>query len=265
MSKITRRNLLKQSPAALAVGAIPASAAAAALPAEAAPSENPDLLAAYARFLAARAEVAAAKDALEWLADEWRHLWPLAPVEILGTANADQFSEHAERDIAGRIIMRDTADLRKQFTAKSVATKPRVCCTVETPERLLEVISVWEIPRTGRTAKALARNRAHQAEVLSQYRHKLAVSEHYHAETKRLREASGVEQVKSRIEAAKYALKDVCEEISHVPAVTPVGLRIKAEALNANSALDVFRGKGILGEMVRFINEALAVTGGASS
>ncbi|MFX7329178.1 hypothetical protein ABTI69_20540, partial [Acinetobacter baumannii] len=79
MSNITRRNLLKQSPTALVLATVPVGAAVAALPAEAAPAENPELIAAYERFVAARAERAAAEDALEWLADEWRHLWPLAP------------------------------------------------------------------------------------------------------------------------------------------------------------------------------------------
>lgn len=265
MSKITRRNLLKQSPAALVAVSIPVGSAVAALPAEAAPAENPELIAAYERFVVARAEVAAAEDALEWLVDEWRHLWPLAPDQILGFANADDYSEGAERDIAGRIIKRDTAELGKKFTAEWVQRTRRTCFSVLSPEHLREVIANWERPRTGKTEKALARNRAYQAKFLAEYRQKLLLSEDYYAETARLRQASGVEAVKDRISAAKADLRSASLDISKAHAVTPTGLCMKAEALKADDLVAaVSKQFGILAELVRFIDATLGVIGRAS-
>lgn len=69
-------------------------------------SENPDLLQAHERMIAARTELADAKSALEWIADEWRHLWPLAPEELLGGANAGFSDTTAERDIVGNRVAR---------------------------------------------------------------------------------------------------------------------------------------------------------------
>lgn len=80
--KTTRRTFLGGAAAAslpvtagtcVAVTAIQVEAASPAVVVE-----NPDLLAAYVRLQDAQAELHAAKDALEWIADEWRHLWPLA-------------------------------------------------------------------------------------------------------------------------------------------------------------------------------------------
>ncbi len=53
-------------------------------------AENRDLLVAFKRLQSAQRELWDAEDALVWIADEWRHLWPLAPEELLGIANADR-------------------------------------------------------------------------------------------------------------------------------------------------------------------------------
>jgi len=271
MSTITRRTLLKQSPAALALAAIPTSAAVAALPAETAPAENPELIAAYDRFLAARAEVAAAEDALEWLVDEWRHLWPLAPEEILGGANADKssgsYADNAERDIAGRFIQRDTVDLTKRLSRKWREKHQRTCFHVETPEQIERVIRGWERPRSGRTAAALARNVAVQQRVLAEYRAKLPLSKAYYAETARLREASGVEKCKQRLRAARIDESQASRAVSNIEAFTPLGIILKAKTITTDNAINVFRKQqaGILGEMTRFIDATLAVLGRASA
>jgi hypothetical protein len=107
---VTRRRVL------LGLGAATASAAVVGTPtgaksATVARAENPELLKAYKALQDARTEEAKAKDALEWLVDEWRHLWPLAPEALLGGANADRYGRddnNAERDIAGRYLKRDT-------------------------------------------------------------------------------------------------------------------------------------------------------------
>lgn len=231
-------------------------------------AENPALMAAYDRFLAARAEVAAAEDALEWLVDEWRHLWPLAPAEILGFPNADEYTARAERDIAGRIIKRRTADLGRKANRHLVERYPETCFQVYSPELLQEVIERWEKPRTGKTEKALARNLAEQAKVLAEYRRKHRLSEEYHAETARLWEASGVEDVKQRIKVAKKALDKACSDVSYEPARTVEGLRLKADVLQVQDdgmAPYMSTKGGALGGMARFIDATLEVIGRTSA
>lgn len=118
---------------------------------------------AYQRFLRARTELTSAKDALEWLADEWRHLWPLAPEEILDGANADRFSssqEAAEKDILGRFIHRDTTPLTKRLTRSMRNESPRLCFSIYTPERTRERIAFFESPSKAKALNALSKETA---------------------------------------------------------------------------------------------------------
>ncbi|AOF89788.1 hypothetical protein [Sinorhizobium sp. RAC02] len=233
--------------------------------------ENPALLAAYERFVAACAEVATAEDALEWLVDEWRHRWPSAPEEILGGTNADRsfslISKTAEKDIAGRFIRRPTADLTARMTRKMRESTPVACFSVETPEGIQRVITAWEIPRKGRTPAAQARHQKEQQKVLAKYRRKLPLSQAYYAETARLREASGVEKYIQRINAAKNEQQRASRAVSYAEAFTMAGIAFKAAALTADNTLDVFRKQeaGIFGEMTRFIDATLSVIGRAST
>lgn len=135
--KTTRRKFL----AGAAVASLPvtagASAAATAIQAEAATSapiaENPELLAAYARLQDAQFELREAKDSLEWIADEWRHLWPLAPEELLGPADADRHMGHAvgETDIIGNFILRDCSTLTKRLSPQFRKVDRRDCRAYE--------------------------------------------------------------------------------------------------------------------------------------
>lgn len=264
--RTTRRTFL----GGIAAASVPTGAAVAALQPEAQQDENPELLAAYDRFLAARAEVAAAEDALEWLVDEWRHRWPSAPEAILGGANADSgagdWGDTAERDIAGRFIRRETAGLTNRMTRKMRERMPFTCFSVETPEYIAEVIRRWEHPRSGRTPAALARNIAEQQRVLAKYRAKLSLSEAYHAETARLREASGVEKCKQRLHVARIDACNASRAASNIEAFTPLGIVLKAKTITSEDAINVFRKQeaGILGEMTRFIDATLAVLGRTS-
>ncbi|GAA4175962.1 hypothetical protein GCM10023069_43030 [Shinella granuli] len=129
-------------------------------------------------------------------------------------------------------------------------------------------ISRWEVPRTGKTANALARNRACQAKVLSEYRQKLRLSKEYHAETARLRQASGVDRVKQRIKTARAGLERACSDVSYEPAFTVNGLHFKAEVLQTqdDGMAPYMRDKGgALGAMARFIDATLDVIGRASA
>ncbi|MDX3930301.1 MAG: hypothetical protein QHC90_31575, partial [Shinella sp.] len=188
----------------LAAASVPPTAvvaAAAAIPpaavevAASGMQENPELLAAYKRFKAARAEVAAAKDALEWLVDEWRHRWPLAPEELLCCANAHVFGgtahENAERDIAGNFLIRDTSSLTKRFTREMRQKTPETCFSIVSAKEAEERLAEWrQQTPAGRTEKALARNRAYRDDAIQRWQRKLELAREYEAETARLRAAS---------------------------------------------------------------------------
>jgi hypothetical protein len=267
MTGISRRQTL----GLMAAVALPPTAVVAAAPVitPTITNENADLLSAYDRLLQVRGELAAAEDTIEWLVDEWRHLWPLAPEELLGGANADRYGrdDDAERDIAGRYLKRDTSALTKRLPSKWREKNTAVCFTVLTPEKARETIEFWsrQVPK-GRTQKALEQRRARRDFFIKEYHQKLPLAQAYQKETARLREASGVEEVKQRISVAKAALTTVCGEISTIPAFTHEGLRIKAEAIKANA---VFEGMkeigGLFGEMARFIESAIAVGGAANN
>ncbi|MGP4666384.1 hypothetical protein [Agrobacterium pusense] len=271
--KTTRRTFLGGA----AVASLPVTAGACvavtAIQTEAATSapitENPDLLAAYARLQDAQTELREAKDALEWIADEWRHLWPLAPEELLGGWNANRSArtDGAERDILGRFLLRDTSVLCKRLAKKQRQETPRACFFVKSSDEAAEVIALWtdSKPR-GKSPKAIARHAADRERVLAKHQEYLALALNYEAETCRLREEAGVEQAKCRLTAAENAFFDTCSEISKIPAFSAGGLLIKAEAINATGYMDGFkRSDGIIGEMARFIQQVIDMSGRASA
>lgn len=249
-------------PAATVVGT--AAAASENLPMP----ENPALLKAYERFKAAREAVASAARDLDWLVAEWRHRWPTPAEEILGCARADCLGgsshDEAERDIAGNYVYRNTHDLHiRMGHLKKSAKNERLCFAVVRPEWIRGIIVNWSKPVTARTPKALAKKQAEQKKVLTKYRRQLPLSESYHAEVKRIREISGVEDVKERLQQANAVLRAECLQISKAEAKTVVGIMIKAEALRADSLTAVVvKQNGILGDMARFIESVVQVIGG---
>lgn len=265
--KTTRRAFL----GSVAVASLPAaSAAATALPTTDIPvvSETPDLLAAHERLIAARHELAAAKSALEWIADEWRHLWPLAPEELLGVAGADRHmgTAQGETDIIGNFIRRDCKTLTKRLSPQFRKIDRYDCFSVITASHAQNWLEDFQQrkPR-GKTAEALA----HSQEVIDrnvrEYRERIELAHTYEAETTRLRKAAGVDIAKERITTAENSFYDACGEISKIPAFGPEGLQIKLEALNATGLLVKFeRAEGIIGEMARFITTAMEIKGRAS-
>lgn len=262
----TRRSFLSALPGLAAASAIPtviavdgrtAHAAPGPSPIVAGPRENPDLLRAYDELIASHAELAEAQDALEWLADEWRHLWPLAPEVLLGGANAHIGScgNNAERDIIGRFMMRDTADLTKRLSRKFRMKGGKTCFSVFTSEECQKHIDFFTAKRPeGRTERALANNRAWIKDQIAWWKQRLVPAREYEAETARLRRESGVQNVKQRIADADLAMCKSRLEISKILAFTHEGLRIKAEALMMTGLFDgPFTTDGLLGEMGRFI------------
>lgn len=267
---LTRRDALgllaaATAPAAVVIGSPALAKAALSRDVDGSSSveENPDLLEAYARLNIARLERREAKDALEWLVDEYRHLWPLAPEELLGAANADKGTcrSDAERDIIGRFMMRDTSPLTKRLAAKFRQANPTACFVVISPEYAQEKLE-WAktyVPK-GRTEKALAANRAQKERNIAESERQLALAREYSAETTRLRIAAGVDQAKRRVSKAEAAVTDACRYISEAEAFTTEGLRIKAEAIKASGIFDAFKASsGIMADIASFVQSVIGV------
>jgi hypothetical protein len=269
---LSRRRALSLLAAASA-GSISASAAPAAIAASdpsprsgSAIEENPELLEVYERFLTALDQEKEARDAVEWIADEWRHLWPLAPEEILDSANAHlsgRGGNNPEVDIAGRCVMRNTADLTKRFSAKFSRLDEKTCFNIFSSERARGVIALWEnhTPK-GRTEKALARNRADKEYVIKEYRRKFTLAQKYEADTASIRAASGMDKAKAKLADAISDVAAARAEISNIPAFTTLGIRIKAAALASTGLFgaDWSALGGPLGEMARLLKSVLEVT-----
>ncbi|WP_158704450.1 hypothetical protein [Rhizobium sp. NXC24] len=225
--------------------------------------ENTDLLQAYDRLVAAQSEFADATKALDWIGDEWRHLWPLAPEELLGGANAHQNSfeylKYAERDIIGRFLFRDTSVLTKRLAREFREQNERQCFHVHTSEEARKRIDeLSQYTPKGRTEKALVRNRAWRNEGLAQWKQRLELAVAYEAETARLSEAAGVVPAAQRIVDADAAVKEASAKISMIPAFTHEGLRIKARALQASGLFDGDPNTpGRWGEFCRFIHAVI--------
>lgn len=253
---VTRRRVL------LGLGAATASAAVVVAPSIAkaetvARKENPELLKAHTALKDARKEFEEAKDALTWIADEWKHLWPLAPEALLGCGHVDQAgrNEDAERDIIGRYIKRDTSDLtRRMSSAKFRRENPSICFAVMSPEEASELLEFWKsrVPK-GRTEKALATNKATREKFIIDLEEKLILAHRYRAETEAIRKAAGVQEAKDRIETAKKHVRQVGIDISNIEAFTLEGLCIKVDALTENPLVGFDHIGGTPGEVARFL------------
>jgi hypothetical protein len=268
----TRRSFLSALPGLAAASAVPTvlgspkAAHAAAEPSLGMEGvhENPDLLQAHDALIAARAEMAEAQDALTWLADEWRHLWPLAPEELLWGFNAHRDygrNDKAERDIIGRFMMRDTADLTKRLSRKYREKNEKQCFQVITSTEAEEYITNYsrQTPK-GRTEKALDRNRVWLQDSIAIWEKRLDLALAYESETARLIEVSGVRQVQLRVAYADRQVFRCCAAISMIPAFTHEGLCIKARVLQSNELFgNTIATGGILAEIAQFIQSVLDV------
>jgi hypothetical protein len=259
---ITRRRFLSAAPVAVAAAATPVAAVAMSETPTLNTSPSPALVVAHARLKDALAEQAAAKDALEWLADEWRHRWPLAPEETLGGANGDKGygKDSGERDIIGRFLFRDTAGLRR-FRGKWLKETPRACFCVDTAAELQARLNGWEESKPkGRTAKALLANTARREEMIKSLTRATALAREYEAMTASLREQAGVEAAKLRIVNASRSVNAICAEIADLPAKSFHDLVIKAQGLDASDIIAIDKMatvEGYFGHVGRFIQSAV--------
>ncbi|MGO6982776.1 hypothetical protein [Rhizobium leguminosarum] len=270
-SDVSRRSLLLGMAAAstaAAVAVVPTPARSASGSAAAPMGENPELVAAYGLFSEACAELKTAKADLDWLADEWRHRWPLAPEEILLNANAQNdfyVSPGTETDILGRYLLRDTSALTKRLSRGFRGETRQTCFTLLTSEKARELRDRWErnVPK-GRTEKSLARNRAFREEAIRDCTRDLALAEQYEAETARLRAESGAAQALQRVKDADRKLNAAAAEVSFLPALTLEGVGMKATAASIGAhdliRLVVLEDKSPLGQIARLVGSVLQVT-----
>lgn len=196
--------------------------------------ENPDLLAAQARLMSAQRAVEDAQDALNWIADEWRHLWPLAPEEILDFTGAHitRSSDPCELDILGGYLIRETASLTVRLNARQREATPETCFYIHTEADSRERLARLEASTAkGRTPASLARNAAERTYRIERAKLQMELAHEYETATRRIRQLSGVEAVLDRLAAARDEVRSIAGEIAAMPAFTLEGLRIKAAVL----------------------------------
>ncbi|EJC66115.1 hypothetical protein Rleg5DRAFT_1822 [Rhizobium leguminosarum bv. viciae WSM1455] len=232
-------------------------------------AENPELISAYDKFYDACAELNEAQDALEWLADEWRHQWPLAPEELLLNANAqdNRQSTAAERDIIGRFLLRDTSTVTKRLSREFREKTRQTCFTLLTSEKARELLDRWErhAPK-GRTEKSLARNLAFREEAIKECTRDIALAERYEAQTARLRTISGVDAAQARARDASTRMRKAADEVSRCDARTMAGLGMRADALTvtASDLMKLTESDGTpLGQLTRLVKSVVEVAGRA--
>ncbi|MER8531709.1 hypothetical protein NKH61_10515 [Mesorhizobium sp. M1005] len=199
-----RRMLLGLAAASTAAAAVTATSVAGC-----APVENPELVRLGNQLPDATAEYLAAREAIEWIAAEWKHRWPVAPDEI--TLPRGDYT-NGERDIAGRFLKRPGEE------------QVRSVRSVENLTALSE-----HRPLRSNASDAV---RARHAAWLSRRQRELELGKAYHAETARLRDVSGMEVAKDRVAAAERSLSDLVTAIMAQPGMTMKGLLIKAQAIS---------------------------------
>ncbi|TBH34602.1 hypothetical protein ELG66_01005 [Rhizobium leguminosarum] len=233
-------------------------------------AENPELIVAYQKFNDACAQLEEARNSLEWLADEWRHQWPLAPEDLLLGANAQdgRYTMPAERDIIGRYVVRDTSGLTKRLAPKFRRENRKTCFVIRTGDEERELLKRWKRSTpTGRTEKALARNRAYRIKAIRECELRIQLADHYEAETARLRQVSGADAARLRVRDADILLQKAADEVSKCQACTVAGLAMKADALGvtAGALMKITKSDDSpLGQIARFIESVAEVAGRAS-
>ncbi|TAX39127.1 hypothetical protein [Rhizobium leguminosarum] len=273
MPNATRRALLwglAAASTAAAVAVAPDAQGAIATEAQALAcdqAENPELISTYRKFYDACADLKEAQDSLEWIADEWRHQWPLAPEELLLGANAQdgRYTMPAERDIVGRYLVRDTSELTKRLAPKFRREIGKTCFGIRTADEEKERLKRWKRSTpTGRTEKALERNRAYRIKAISECELRIQLAAQYEAETARLREVSGADAARLRVREADIRLQKAADEVSQCQARTVAGLAMKADALTvtAGALMKITKSDDSpLGQMARFIESVAEVAG----
>jgi len=226
---ISRRGILGAGLAISAASAAPTYVFAAHSEAASSSAADAPLYDLISQFAVAQAELGKAKSDLEWLVDEWRHRWPLAPEEILrGVGRQDTNWHKCERDIAGRLLERETASLTHRFTKEWREKHPRESFHLVPSERLAEQIADVR-SRPIRTPAGMVRQRKQQEAMLRQLEKEFELAKAYEEETERLRELSGVEDLKARIRSAEQKVIRLQNAVYAYKPKTTAALHAKAD------------------------------------
>lgn len=208
LPQIDRRRLLLGLAAASTAAATVAVAQAAPAPV----FENPELIALSQEFKAAVAKKAAAVHAKEWLIDEWRHRWPLAPDEIT-LPGVSKWDSDGEVDLAGRPIIRPG-----EAHARRLRSLDKLTSLAESMAAFLE---------KARNEK----DRERKLAALARDKRNLCLGEEYYREIERIKDASGIRAADARIGAAKGEICRLGESIMAIPPSSVACLTMKAEAV----------------------------------
>jgi len=217
LSGLSRRSLLIGLASASTIAAGGSHAARA-------PVENPDLLRLAAELPALDAEHRDALSEERRIYRETMKIWPRAPKEIetLGGMWSD-----LERDVSG-------AGMRS-------AESKGLSRYIGTPKHFSNLKKFYQ-EDIDNPKQSKWRQKARpklQANLVEAERGE-TLSEEYHSEIKRFREASGFEASTKRRKAAQDALKAHVAAIMDTPESTPHGVILKAQALAAWGAVDWF-------------------------
>ncbi|WP_378947745.1 hypothetical protein [Mesorhizobium sp. ANAO-SY3R2] len=257
LPQIDRRRLLVGLAAAstAAATATVAQAAQAAAPAKtgettqlAAPQANPEFVSLFSDLKKAVAEKTAAKDAREWIIDEWRHRWPPAPDEI--TLPGVAWVINDEVDLAGRPLVRPgEKHARRLYSLEDLA---------------------WSAERTAAFVGKARNDKSRAARLARAAKDKRALhlGEAYYREVERIKDASGIRLANARIKAADHEIGRLSTEIMDLPASSLACLAIKAEAAEIwgkNAGFNMRANIGPLGWAWRLTGDILNVTKGASA
>lgn len=207
------------------------------------PQANPELVTLFRDLKEAVAEKAAAKDAKEWLADEWRHSWPLAPEEIT-LPGSGEWDSGREVDLAGRSIIRPG-----EKNARRLHSLENLTWLAENMASNVD---------RARTEK----KRARALKALAEDTRNLRLAEEYDREIKRIKDASGIRPADARIAAAQQDIYRLSEAILEVPASTIECLIIKAEAVEVwcqTMGIDRQDAVGVVPWPLRFCHDVLNV------
>src|SRR5690606_11917372 len=143
--------------------------------------------------------------------------WPLAPEELLRGANAHKdfdVGQSAERDIAGRYLLRDKAPLTKRLSRKFRDEGGQTCFHLDTSEEMAERLAAWEeYHPAGRNPTKLARDEKRRRKAIKDFRNRLELARAYEAETSRLRDASGVKHARDRFRECRERVETIADRI----------------------------------------------------
>jgi hypothetical protein len=246
LPEINRRRFLLS---AAATGAVATVAVAPVAEAAVAPQANPKLVALFGELKEAVVERAAAKDAKEWIVDEWWHRWPLAP-DVITLPGYAEWDKNREVDLAGRPMKRPgEAHARRLRSLEDLAwLAERMASNVENARN--------------------EKRRASAMKALAEDRRSLRLGEEYYREIEHIREASGIRSADARIAAAGRELNRLCNQIMAIPARSSACLSIKAKVVELwceEHSYLLQDDDGIFGWPCRLANDILSVAAGGVS